>query len=333
MTKGIFNEQMKPSSYVKEIASTASTSDTLPTIGLPDGGCPVGTVPIRRYTKEDLIRHKLLPPSEDNTIDRHTNRDNFTDTKDRRIKPLKGYKRAIVTTEDNPNNTFGGASMIAAIYNPSSVGQQHSACRLKLIKGKSIIQTGWRVDPTLYGDNRTRIFIHFDDGTNSCFDLLCPSFVLITTRLSFGQPFPHISQINGKHFDWGFRINWDVKKGNWWLFLEETRNNYVPIGFWPREVFDDFDYYATRVEWGGVVYSPPGILEPPMGSGLYAFIRNAKVIAYCRNITALNDKGEYINLGELPTFTTNPMLYNAIDVPDNGIRYNHTIFYGGAGEI
>lgn len=117
------------------------------------------------------------------------------------------------------------------------------------------------------------------------------------------------------------------------MFLEETRNNYVPIGFWPREVFDDFAYFATRVEWGGVVHSPSGIFEPPMGSGLYAFIRNAKVVAYCRNITALNDKGDYINLVELPTITTNPMLYNVIDVPDNGIRYNHTIFYGGAGEM
>nr|XP_009777805.1 PREDICTED: uncharacterized protein LOC104227280 [Nicotiana sylvestris] len=57
--------QMKPSSYMKESDSTISTSKMFPRTELPDGGCPVGTVPVRRTTKEDLIRHKLLPPPED----------------------------------------------------------------------------------------------------------------------------------------------------------------------------------------------------------------------------------------------------------------------------
>lgn len=63
---------------------------------------------------------------------------------------IYSFQVAIVTTEDNPHNQFGGASMIAAIYNPRSTGQQHSGCRLKLIKGKNIIQTGWRVSQINY---------------------------------------------------------------------------------------------------------------------------------------------------------------------------------------
>ncbi|XP_015159513.1 uncharacterized protein [Solanum tuberosum] len=261
---------MKPSLLTKESIPTASRSATLQPMGLSDGGCPVGTVPIRRYTKEDVIRQKLLPPPEDtvHVVDPPlTNRDNFNDSKTRRIKPLKGYKLAIVSTEDNPNNKFGGASMIAAIYNPRSTGQQHSACRLKLIKGKNIIQTGWR----------------------------------------------------------------DQEKGNWWLFLDN-----VAIGFWPKEVFDDFGNFATKVEWGGVVYSPAGVLEPPMGSGLYPLMRSTTVNAYCRVITLLNDKGQNIDLlgSKLPTFSTTPMLYTVIDVPNYpGLDYNHTILYGGPGEI
>ncbi|KAK4341727.1 hypothetical protein RND71_040228 [Anisodus tanguticus] len=73
------------------------------------------------------------------------------------------------------------------------------------------------------------------------------------------------------------------------------------------------------------------VVEPPMGSGLYPRVRSAKVHAYCKDIALLNDKGENINLlgYKLPTFSTSPMLYNVIDLPDYGEDFNHTIFYGG----
>ncbi|KAM3249999.1 putative protein isoform X1 [Capsicum annuum] len=330
-----YHPQMKPSLFMMKVVDPSkSITDTLESMKLPDGGCPVGTVPVRRFTKKDLTRHKLLPEPEDNFV---ANGNNFNDSKARRKKPLKGYNTAIVSTVDNPNNKFGGASMIAAIYNPRSTGQQHSACRLKLIKGKNIIQVGWRVDPTLYGDNRTRLFIHFNDGTNSCFDLLCPSFVVVSELSPFGQPFRHISDIHGEHFDWAFQIKWDQQKGNWWLFLQHMTDQYIPVGFWPKEVFDDFGNYATRVEWGGVVYSPAGVLLPPMGTGNYPIIKSALSIAYCRNIALLDDKGQYIDISNsnLPTTSTNSLLYSVADYPNYGLGsdYNHTILYGGPGEL
>ncbi|XP_075112850.1 uncharacterized protein LOC142182498 [Nicotiana tabacum] len=85
--------QMKPSSYMKESDSTISTSKMFPRTGLPDGGCPVGTVPVRRTTKEDLIRHKLLPPPEDVMVNSSlTHKENSIDSKKRRYKPSQGYK-------------------------------------------------------------------------------------------------------------------------------------------------------------------------------------------------------------------------------------------------
>lgn len=36
--------------------------------------------------------------------------------------------------------------MTTSIYNPHVEGHQHSACRLKIIKGTNIIQVGWRVN-------------------------------------------------------------------------------------------------------------------------------------------------------------------------------------------
>lgn len=50
---------------------------------------------------------------------------------------------AILHTEDSPDNKFGGAGVITNVYNPHVEGEQHSACRLKMIKEKNIIQVGW----------------------------------------------------------------------------------------------------------------------------------------------------------------------------------------------
>lgn len=60
LSKEILDEQMKPSWFMKESASARPTSNQLSRIK-----CPVGTVPIRRTTKEDFIRRKLMPPPED----------------------------------------------------------------------------------------------------------------------------------------------------------------------------------------------------------------------------------------------------------------------------
>ncbi|KAG5588751.1 hypothetical protein H5410_049185, partial [Solanum commersonii] len=141
---------------------------------------------------------------------------------------------AIVHTEDFPGSKFGGAGVITNVYNPRVEGEQHSACRLKMIKEKNIIQVGWRVDPALYGDNLTRLFIHFTDGkTSSCFNLLCPGFVLLNTQMPIDGVFEPVSQRGGNISDIGLSINWDLEEGNWWLFSTESN---TPFGFWPRSV-------------------------------------------------------------------------------------------------
>uniref|UniRef100_A0A1S4DMQ9 Neprosin PEP catalytic domain-containing protein n=1 Tax=Nicotiana tabacum TaxID=4097 RepID=A0A1S4DMQ9_TOBAC len=84
----------------------------------------------------------------------------------------QGYKLAIVQIPNNPNNKFSSAEMSASLWNPRIESQQHTACRLKIQKGSDNLQTGWRVDPTLYGDNKTRYFVHFQDLANGNWWLL-----------------------------------------------------------------------------------------------------------------------------------------------------------------
>ncbi|KAM3283112.1 hypothetical protein P3S67_026757 [Capsicum chacoense] len=297
-----YHPQMKPYWFTKESASAKPTSNQLSRIK-----CPVGTVPIRRTTKEDLIRRKLMPPSENIMVNSF-----FTDL-------------ATVFTKDDPNNKFGGASMTTNVYNPHVEREQHSACRMKMTKGTNVIQVGWRVDPILYGDNLTRLFIHFEDGYGSgCFNLLCPGFFLINTEINIDGPFEHVSERGGNITEIGLSINWDQQEGNWWL--SSTQSN-APIGFWPREVFnDDFAYFATKVEWGGLVYSPPGVPEPPMGSSFFP-IKKDNYDAFCKNLTLLNDKGAHINFvsDQLPIYLDNPDLYNVINI-------DGAMYYGGPGE-
>ena len=62
--------KMKPSSLPKRSRDQVSSNVSKPLhIGLKGGGCPVGTVPIRRTTKEDLITEKLaskiMTPADD----------------------------------------------------------------------------------------------------------------------------------------------------------------------------------------------------------------------------------------------------------------------------
>nr|XP_009609723.1 uncharacterized protein LOC104103515 [Nicotiana tomentosiformis] len=229
---------MKPTLHRLKQNSGTSTTSGLSTIWLNGEGCPVGTVPIKRIDKDDLIRQRHIPPPEDITFD---------------------VQLAVV-------------------------------------------------DPTLYGDTKTRLFIHFQAGNIHCFNILCPGFVLVNTKIP---------------------IDKDLVNGNWWLLLEE---NYTQIGFWPQRIFTDLKSFATNVEWGGVVYSSSSVPGPPMGSGLFP-IGNTGHEAYCRKITVLNDKGETIDEDKTTAYADNPNLYKVVDIPHwQAAERQHFVLYGGPGE-
>ncbi|XP_060210222.1 protein neprosin-like, partial [Lycium barbarum] len=146
--------------------SSTFATDWSSRIWSKDGGCPFGTVPIRRLTKEDLIRQRNMPPPEDVTY----------------VTNLTTL--AIVRIQENQYYRFTRAGMSTNIYNPHVEGKQHSASRLKIQNGPDILQVGWRVDLTLYGDTKTRLFAHFQAGNTHCFNTLCPRFVLVNRGLN-----------------------------------------------------------------------------------------------------------------------------------------------------
>ncbi|XP_047250122.1 uncharacterized protein LOC107876885, partial [Capsicum annuum] len=56
-------------SILPSFCSSDSTTSMSSTIWSKDGGCPSGTVPNKRITKDDLLRQRHLPPPENVTFD------------------------------------------------------------------------------------------------------------------------------------------------------------------------------------------------------------------------------------------------------------------------
>ncbi|KAE9452309.1 hypothetical protein C3L33_15790, partial [Rhododendron williamsianum] len=122
-----FSYQMRPTSLPRRAKDQVSPKFAEPvTIGLKGGGCPVGTVPIRRITKEDLIRERLrskIKSFEDNSLGTHY---------------------AVLRTTANSNKKFVGAGAQISTHNPHVDGRQYSAARVKIRNGPDSLETGWR---------------------------------------------------------------------------------------------------------------------------------------------------------------------------------------------
>ncbi|CAN1750555.1 hypothetical protein LINPERHAP1_LOCUS4074 [Linum perenne] len=116
-----------------------SESDTvLFDIWLNKKGCPTNTVPIKRVTKEELIQINKI------TEVAHTTNEN------------PGVQVAVAKLA---SKLYGGGTT-ASIYHPTVQNNQYSSSRLKVENGLDSIAVGWTVNPTLYPDNETHLFVY-----------------------------------------------------------------------------------------------------------------------------------------------------------------------------
>ncbi|KAI8569394.1 hypothetical protein RHMOL_Rhmol02G0275500 [Rhododendron molle] len=234
-------------------------------IGLKDGGCPFGTVPIRRITKEDLIKERNVS----------------------KIRPLDEYAfaahYAVVRTKRGTGK-FNGAGATLSLHNPQvSRGQSH------------------------------------------CFNTRCPEFVLVRSDIPLDGIYENTSKPGGQIYEIHRYIQRDLANGNWWLLIGA---NNIPIGFWPKRIFSDLTDSASYVEWGGMVYSPPGTLTPAMGSGHYIGELDTRNNAYLRNIEVFNDQGRNVDAYNTETFADFTAFYTAEDIK-NFKSFRHLVLYGG----
>ncbi|XP_075641984.1 protein neprosin-like [Castanea sativa] len=276
-------------------------------------GCPDGMVPIKRNTEDDLKRAKLA-----------------TEIHNLKYKPLTidrpGTHYAVVRTKYT--NVYHGGSAIISIYNPKVEGTQYSSARIKVQNGPDSIEVGWTVNPTLYNDTRTRLYTFTKTGSSSCFNTLCNSIIPTSTDIPLGIAIEPISTTK-QQFDMEFMLFWDSSNGNWFLKFGQDE---TVIGFWPKNVFTALGDGANYVEWGGEVFSPPGVPSPPMGSGYSAKLNeDTRYDAYCRQIKTINETDYVVNAVDTEVFSD----IVQYEVLDKGIfgraDVQHMVLFGGLG--
>ncbi|XP_010662803.1 protein neprosin-like [Vitis vinifera] len=317
--------QKKPSVFPKGLGPKTSAKTQSSKIGLPDGGCPEGTVPIKRITKRDLLWMKSLK--------RNTTKFHPMDAN------TPGYHQ--VFTRQYPSKYYGAQGGLSLHSEPAANHQSHRA--MITVSGGSpdklnAIQVGWMVNKDAYGDGATRMFVFWtvDNFVNTgCRDLFCPGYVQVDSSVAPGMTFYNLSTVDGPQFDYYFVIlQMNATDENWWLMSlgDETRT----IGYWPQALFPDMKESFTNLEWGGYVFNddPKTTTSPQMGSGHFPEEGYGKA-AYFRDIKLMRDPQEgfaIVSTEEVSFFTDNPDCYRVGDKADlPGWSGAYNFYYGGPG--
>ncbi|XP_039007112.1 uncharacterized protein LOC120134743, partial [Hibiscus syriacus] len=258
--------QMKPNfDFKEEKPSTTDESSKLVVSQTwrRSGSCPEETVPIRRIRREDLLRansiHRFgrkpqeIDVSKSNTTNQEDGHFPFINNTKLNFPTMANRSAAILVTL---GYNYIGAKGDINVWNPNvEADDEFTTAQIWLKAGPwdnfESLESGWTVNPQLYGDRRTRFFAHWTKDsykTTGCFDLTCSGFVLTGTEIALGGAIEPISS----HFGQQYKIT-DPKTSNWWLKYGKD----IPIGYWPAATLMSYlKQSSTLVEWGGQVYSP-----------------------------------------------------------------------------
>lgn len=231
----------------EEIVSTKSPK--LEMLTNQDVECPKGTIPIRRTTREDLIRTRSLSSN---------------------AAPDKQYRAGITYKAKGIGESIYGAGGLFNVWTPSVTQDQSSSTEIAVQSGSpeelNVIKYGWTVDQELYGNIITRSFAYWtgDGGKNTgCYNTLCSGFVQVHDKYTPDMPIYNTSTICGTQIALRVSIYLDRQSGRCYLTLLDS----IQIGYWPIELFPAFAPGATYIYWGGRVKAGKNGITPPMGSG------------------------------------------------------------------
>uniref|UniRef100_M1DSD0 Neprosin PEP catalytic domain-containing protein n=1 Tax=Solanum tuberosum TaxID=4113 RepID=M1DSD0_SOLTU len=206
---------------------------------LNKNGCPIGTVPIRRLTQEQL-----------------------QNAKDASLR---------ISINASPEiKSFTSATATVTLYNlhVNGLGQYSSATIFHQSADSATnfeqIQAGWIVHPQLYGDSRTRLYSHWtvNGGLKTgCYNNICPGFVQLDTTVPIDYAFPKISRPMYDDYELEIQI---YKDEDYYLLFQ----GFISIGFWPETLFNELRNGSQVVRYGGQAFTPAGQqYSPPMGNG------------------------------------------------------------------
>ncbi|XP_030514285.1 uncharacterized protein LOC115728094 [Rhodamnia argentea] len=261
------------------------------------GECPTGTVPIRRTTKDDLLRQHFFAKT-------------FV------APPITHF--AFLSVEAYKQGPLHGAEGFINVYNPNVEAGQFSTSQILITDGPeelsvSKIEVGWMVNPDLYGDSLTHFFTRWTggggDGTG-CYDMACPGFVQTNRKIPLGFVLQNVSVYGARPHDIIVRVDRGPGE-SWRLLYGEYRDE---IGYWPRDLFQYFGSGASSIRFGGQVGHLPDRPSPPMANGRFPdheFIHSG----YIRQIRYVNSHNLVIDFDPNVTAThvDVPLCYNVFD--------------------
>ncbi|RWR74227.1 aslB [Cinnamomum micranthum f. kanehirae] len=294
---------------------------------LMDGGCPEGTVPIRRTRMQDLLR----APSLYLHGEKYAGNRSYVNLQD-------GHHYAVIRATQG---TFYGTKVAINLWGVTlSDNHMFSLVQFWVIGGPiehiNTIEVGWTANPALYGDQLTRLFTFWtSDGYRTgsgCYNAICPGYVQLNPQLPLGITYPQMSVYNGPQTSVTLQTFQDPRNGDWWLLWGEDNGilGYFPSGILPVLGRGP----ATRMEWGGETYTPPNLPFPPMGSGHFAaegfgkasYLRWIRVYDGNRNaVDAPLDTEVFVDRPPCYTVEDPRMLY--------GGEVGRVFFYGGPGGV
>ncbi|ESW08799.1 hypothetical protein PHAVU_009G075700 [Phaseolus vulgaris] len=283
--------QMMPDYMLKsEDSSTEDDSESkLFQTWQKSGSCPKGTIPIRRISREDLLRADSLD-SFGRKFPQHF--ENLTADEGNQFIPENRSSAYLVTMGFN----YIGAQAEINVWNPKVPEPDEFTTAQIWLKNNNnpyfeSVESGWMVNPKLLGDDATRFFAYWTRDSyrsTGCFNLNCPGFVQ-TGQVVLGGKIEPISSHWGPQYDINVGMFLDPNTGNWYLKL----SNNIPVGYWPAEILSSLRHSAILVEWGGQVASSNIKKETPhtrtqMGSGEFAsgrfkdacFMRKIRIMDY-----------------------------------------------------
>ncbi|XP_020273933.1 uncharacterized protein LOC109848699 [Asparagus officinalis] len=154
-----------------------------------------------------------------------------------------------------------------------------------------------QVNPSLYGDNNTHLFINWTiDGfrNTGCYDHLCPGFVQVNPRIHLGATLGPLSVYDGIQYAIRLLVFKDPTTGDWWLAFGKNKE---AVGYWPKSLFNTLNDHATKVYRGGLVKSPINEPSAPMGSGHFA-AEGLRRACYSADLYLVDGSNGYMHIPE-----------------------------------
>jgi hypothetical protein len=290
--------------------------------------CPVGTVPVRRITLEEMTRFKSLrhffqKSPAGGSLPPRPGRTQIPGPAPEAPPAVQAHKYAHAY-QTVPN--LGGHSALN-IWAPAVGNEVFSLAQQWYVGFDPVLQTaevGWQVFPQKYQTTQPVLFIYWtaDNYQNTgCYNLDCQAFVQTNPQWAIGGALPNVSTPGGPQFD--LEVAFYLYQGNWWLYLSGQ-----PVGYYRATQYGagPMATGAAEIDYGGETVNTDS--WPPMGSGAFASAGNGQA-AYQRDIFYFPTAGTAVPATLTPQ-EPSPNCYT-LQLLSGNAPWNNYFFFGGPG--